>query len=72
MKVIKLNEKQKKELKGCKDEFAKAACIKDSADEKFHRANRAFWKKIVEICPETKWEEGLKFNSIDWSVEYHC
>ncbi len=72
MKVIKLNEKQKKELESWKENFARASCIKESADERFCKANKAFWEKLVEMFPETKHAEGLKFNSVDWSVEYPC
>ena len=72
MKTIKFNEKQKKELENCKESFEKAACIKAHAEEKFYKANKAFWEKIVELVPEIKHIEGLKFNSIDWSVEYPC
>jgi hypothetical protein len=72
MKEIKLNEKQKTQIAYCEKEYDRAVCIKQDADERFYTANKALWKKIMELFPEVTGARGTKYDTIDHSVKFPC
>lgn len=72
MKKIKLNEKQKEQLKSCFENLNKADCIKQDADSHYYRACTRFWAKLNEIVPEYHAMKGATFNADDWSISPPC